>query len=255
MRGRTSVVSRGSRAPGVTLRPPRTRSAPTHTGSPPPRDYHHNIVVGCVGGAHSGGEPGVPGARSHAQAPTDTIRTPARRLTTAPRLSPPFCGGVCGWGVGGEGEGWRGARGRTAVVSRGSRTPGVTLRPPPTRSAPTHAGSLPPRDYHHNIVVGCVGGWMGVGAHHGGEPGVPGARGHDAILTICVCIYTCITYMYMCLCVCVCAPGRRMPPLRKTSGLVVGLLQGAGPSPGSPCVSSASLSSTTNVAAVFLCFM
>jgi hypothetical protein len=87
---------------------------------------------------------------------TEGIVEKARRLTNAPRLSPPFCGT---WGVW-VGSGWvgvvLGARGRTALVSGGSRPPGVTPRAPPTRSAPQHAGSPPPRDYHHRFVVGCV---------------------------------------------------------------------------------------------------
>ena len=80
--------------------------------------------------------------------------------------------------------GGQGARGRTAVVSRGSRAPSVTFRTPPTRSAPVHAGSPPITTYHHCFVGGyVVGGWGvvvagGAGAHRCGEPGVPDARGH-----------------------------------------------------------------------------
>ncbi len=58
-------------------------------------------VVEGGAGAHRGGEPGVPGARGHAQGPSDTFSTPTRRLTTYHHLSPPFCGGVGGWWVGG----------------------------------------------------------------------------------------------------------------------------------------------------------
>jgi hypothetical protein len=82
-------------------------------------------VGGWVGGgaeAHHGGEPGVPGARGHAQDPPDMLCTPTRRLTTYHHLSPPFCFGVGGYVVGGGGGCWWGARGRTAVVSRGSLT-------------------------------------------------------------------------------------------------------------------------------------
>jgi hypothetical protein len=48
--GCTEVVSRGSRASGVTLRAPRTRSAPQHAGSPPITTYHHLFVGGYVVG-------------------------------------------------------------------------------------------------------------------------------------------------------------------------------------------------------------
>ncbi len=59
---------------------------------------------------------GVPTPRGHVQGPPDALRTPTRRLTTSPRLSPPLCGT---WDD--VGSGWVGvvteARGRTAVVS------------------------------------------------------------------------------------------------------------------------------------------
>jgi hypothetical protein len=102
-----------------------------------------------VEGGPRGGEPRVPGVRSLTQASPDTIRTLTRRLTTPPRLSPPFCGGVGGWGAGGGG-----IQGVPAVVSRGSRASGVTIG----TSAPTLVGSPPPRDYHHCFVAGCV--WL-----------------------------------------------------------------------------------------------
>ena len=47
--------------------------------------------VGGVG-AHRVVERGVPTPQGHAQGPPDTLRTPTRRLTNAPRLSPPVCG-------------------------------------------------------------------------------------------------------------------------------------------------------------------
>ena len=52
--GCTEVVSRGSRASGVTLRAPRTRSAPQHAGSPPITTYHHLFVGGYVVGGCGG---------------------------------------------------------------------------------------------------------------------------------------------------------------------------------------------------------
>ena len=94
------MVSGGSRPSGVTTRAPTTRPAPPHAGSPPrpgtnntvlwPRGGRGGKGVGVVtggAGAHRGGEPGVPGAWGHAQDPPDTLRTPTRRLTSAPGLS------------------------------------------------------------------------------------------------------------------------------------------------------------------------
>ena len=207
------MVSRGSRASGVSLRTPPTGSAPPHVGSPLPRDYHHCFVVVCVcvggvdaggprageprvpgvrgltqgsldrirthtrrlttptrlsplfrggvcvgvggwvggGGGHEGrgGEPRGPGVRGHVQASLDRIRTHTRRLTTSPRLSPLFRGGVC-VGVGGSVLWWGVCgwmQGVPAVVSRGSRASGVTIGTPSTGSAPTRKTHWQPRNH------------------------------------------------------------------------------------------------------------
>ena len=112
--GVPAVVSRGSRACGVTFRTLPTGSAPDHLGSPPITTDHHHFVGGWVGkgdrgggggttGGPRGGEPGVPGVRGHAQVPPERFRTPPCWLTTPPRLSPLFCGWVGEWDVGGWG--------------------------------------------------------------------------------------------------------------------------------------------------------
>ncbi len=61
------------------------------------------VVEGDAGGPR-GGEPRVPGVRGLTQDSPDRFRTHTRRLTTSPRLSPLFRGGVCvgGWVVEGD---------------------------------------------------------------------------------------------------------------------------------------------------------
>ncbi len=166
-RGRTAEVSRGSRAPGVTPRAPPTRSAPQLAVSPPITTYHHLFVVVWVGtwwvcGGWWRGAWGRTAVVSRgSRAPGVTPRAPPTR--SAPQLagSPPITTYVhCfvvvwvgTWWVGG-GWWWWGARGRTTVVSRGSRAPGVTPRAPSTRSAPQLAGSPPITTYHHGVRSG-----------------------------------------------------------------------------------------------------
>ena len=72
--GVPAVVSRGSRACGVTPRSPPRGSAPPHVGSQPPRDYHHCFVAGWVSGMWvGGGWRGTPGpTRSHTRSHTFT---------------------------------------------------------------------------------------------------------------------------------------------------------------------------------------
>ena len=151
------MVSRGSRACGVTPRTPPRGSAPDHLGSPPITTDHHHFVGGWVGkgdrgcgggttGGPRGGEPGVPGVRGHAQVPPERFRARSPRLTTYHHRSPRICGCVVGKGDGGvEGR----PQGVPAVVSRGSRASGVTPRSPPRGSAPDHLGSPPITTDHH----------------------------------------------------------------------------------------------------------
>ncbi len=142
--------------------------------------------VGGDTGGPRGGEPGVPGVRGHDRDPPDRIRTHPPRLTTPPRLSPLFRGGVGGCGCGWVTGGWRGVQRFPAVVSRGSRASRVTFRTPPTGSAPTHLGSPPITTDHHCFVgmwwVGKCGCGWGVegctGGPRGGEPRVPDVRSH-----------------------------------------------------------------------------
>ena len=115
------MVSRVSRAPGVTIGTPPTGSAPTHVGSPPPRDYHHCFVAGCVwvgggwvegvAGGPRGGEPSVPDVWSHVQDSPDKIRTHTPRLTTPETITTVSWLGVGGWVGGGclGGGGYRGS--------------------------------------------------------------------------------------------------------------------------------------------------
>jgi hypothetical protein len=131
-------------------------------------------VVAWGAGALRGGDTGVPGARGHAQGPPDALRARTRSVTAYHHLSPRFCGWVRRPVVGGCGRWWRGARGRSAVVTRGSRAPGVTPRAPRTRSAPVHAPSPPITTCHHVFVGGfAVQWWVGVGGGGVGRGGAP----------------------------------------------------------------------------------
>ncbi len=68
-------------------------------------------VEGDTGGPR-GGEPRVPGVRSHTQDSLDRFRTHTRLLTTPPRLSPLFRDGVSVGGV------WAGRNRRNLRVKR-----------------------------------------------------------------------------------------------------------------------------------------